>query len=101
MSSILATLSACAARVRLTFERLIDRKSTRLNSSHLVISDGVFCFKKPFAADDGRPVGRCAARRTGEGEGVSRWSGHWCFLFLETRAPQDTSPHPPLRLSNC
>src|ERR1022692_665952 len=24
----------------------IDRKSTRLNSSHLVISDAVFCFKK-------------------------------------------------------
>src|SRR3990167_10466954 len=26
--------------------RTIDRKSTRLNSSHSQISDGVFCFKK-------------------------------------------------------
>src|SRR5256885_5507983 len=28
------------------FERLRDRKSTRLNSSHLVISYAVFCLKK-------------------------------------------------------
>src|SRR2546426_2211711 len=28
------------------FEGEIDRKSTRLNSSHLVISYAVFCFKK-------------------------------------------------------
>src|SRR2546426_4811434 len=28
------------------FERLPDRKSTRLNSSHLVISYAVFCLKK-------------------------------------------------------
>src|SRR3989454_4904668 len=28
------------------FEDLIDRKSTRLNSSHLVISYAVFCLKK-------------------------------------------------------
>src|SRR5256885_10973989 len=27
-------------------QRLIDRKSTRLNSSHLVISYAVFCLKK-------------------------------------------------------
>src|SRR5256885_7033331 len=29
-----------------TYVRLIDRKSTRLNSSHLVISYAVFCLKK-------------------------------------------------------
>src|SRR5256885_12520671 len=28
------------------FEQLLDRKSTRLNSSHLVISYAVFCLKK-------------------------------------------------------
>src|SRR5256885_10396449 len=37
------------------FRRLIDRKSTRLNSSHLVISYAVFCLKKkikyPIAPD--------------------------------------------------
>src|SRR5256885_6948540 len=28
------------------FEHMLDRKSTRLNSSHLVISYAVFCLKK-------------------------------------------------------
>src|SRR5205807_10643536 len=31
---------------RLNFAHLADRKSTRLNSSHLVISYAVFCLKK-------------------------------------------------------
>src|SRR5256885_3076209 len=30
----------------ITMQRMIDRKSTRLNSSHLVISYAVFCLKK-------------------------------------------------------
>src|SRR5256885_13015428 len=34
------------ARVRLRLTQLEDRKSTRLNSSHLVISYAVFCLKK-------------------------------------------------------
>src|SRR5258705_5707585 len=34
---------------------LVDRKSTRLNSSHLGISDAVFCFeKKQWLEIDGR-----------------------------------------------
>src|ERR1039457_7291678 len=32
--------------LRSHIEQIIDRKSTRLNSSHLVISDAVFCFIK-------------------------------------------------------
>src|SRR5256885_5384649 len=32
-----------------------DRKSTRLNSSHLVISYAVFCLKKKIAHCPGRP----------------------------------------------
>src|SRR2546426_12755902 len=35
-----------AARARRSVERMVDRKSTRLNSSHLVISYAVFCLKK-------------------------------------------------------
>src|SRR5256885_13150258 len=35
----------------------LDRKSTRLNSSHLVISYAVFCLKKKNTAD--RPLGSC------------------------------------------
>src|SRR2546426_6678273 len=31
---------------RVVIEDLVDRKSTRLNSSHLVISYAVFCLKK-------------------------------------------------------
>src|SRR5256885_11401766 len=31
---------------RPAFTDVLDRKSTRLNSSHLVISDAVFCLKK-------------------------------------------------------
>src|SRR5205807_4831033 len=37
---------------RIRQQRQIDRKSTRLNSSHLVISYAVFCLKKKtFTAD--------------------------------------------------
>src|SRR5256885_7841818 len=35
-----------ASRLGLSRNRLADRKSTRLNSSHLVISYAVFCLKK-------------------------------------------------------
>src|SRR5256885_8451199 len=35
-----------AKKIRPKQESLIDRKSTRLNSSHLVISYAVFCLKK-------------------------------------------------------
>src|SRR5256885_11989006 len=34
------------ALLRMPDDKLLDRKSTRLNSSHLVISYAVFCLKK-------------------------------------------------------
>src|SRR2546426_4836367 len=37
--------------------RDLDRKSTRLNSSHLVISYAVFCLKKKKHSSKGNPVG--------------------------------------------
>src|SRR2546426_9369341 len=37
---------ACADRIGATHAPRPDRKSTRLNSSHLVISYAVFCLKK-------------------------------------------------------
>src|SRR5256885_10451051 len=51
-------------RVALDPEALLgDRKSTRLNSSHLVISYAVFCLKKKKKqhdeADSGRSSGGC------------------------------------------
>src|SRR5256885_11560681 len=45
-------------------ERDIDRKSTRLNSSHLVISYAVFCLKKKnkLRASTFRPTYRLSSR---------------------------------------
>src|SRR5256885_11742609 len=39
-------LHDCEVLVRAGLPRAVDRKSTRLNSSHLVISYAVFCLKK-------------------------------------------------------
>src|SRR5256885_9758979 len=41
-----ATMGTRSAMAELAADNLIDRKSTRLNSSHLVISYAVFCLKK-------------------------------------------------------
>src|SRR5438045_6062442 len=49
--------------------RPIDRKSTRLNSSHLGISYAVFCLKKKNAGEQPRENSRVAAL-AGQGEGV-------------------------------
>src|SRR5256885_11221877 len=40
-----------APRADLAFDVVVDRKSTRLNSSHLVISYAVFCLKKKNTHD--------------------------------------------------
>src|SRR5256885_6959703 len=40
------TAGGCGAPARLPHGKHTDRKSTRLNSSHLVISYAVFCLKK-------------------------------------------------------
>src|SRR2546426_8165145 len=39
-------LQAVASQAAIAIENTTDRKSTRLNSSHLVISYAVFCLKK-------------------------------------------------------
>src|ERR1039457_7405161 len=45
-SDVVCTLPMCGEIRKRHPERLLDRKSTRLNSSHLVISYAVFCLKK-------------------------------------------------------
>src|SRR5256885_5807676 len=44
-------LGRSGSRLRLTLLVCLDRKSTRLNSSHLVISYAVFCLKKKTQTD--------------------------------------------------
>src|SRR3989440_3687997 len=49
-------------RLALVERRAVDRKSTRLNSSHDQISYAVFCLKKK--KNTGKPRGRLSVRRT-------------------------------------
>src|SRR2546426_2407781 len=42
-------------------DKMRDRKSTRLNSSHLVISYAVFCLKKKKHAGSGSAIGASAS----------------------------------------
>src|SRR5256885_3484880 len=51
------TRTGCAFLMLLSFAKPIDRKSTRLNSSHLVISYAVFCLKKKNKHARRTPVG--------------------------------------------
>src|ERR1039457_145518 len=70
-----------------------DRKSTRLNSSHLVISYAVFCLKKHADAHQGRQALRAAGRRPerGDPQGGARSEvpcGEGKLFFLRRRRPR-------------
>src|SRR3989442_10571037 len=59
LRNFLATDFGGGAYVDLRFKDRIDRKSTRLNSSHVRISYAAFCFKKKttlIVATIGRPL---------------------------------------------
>src|SRR3989337_2582500 len=91
----------------------IDRKSTRLNSSHGSISYAVFCLKKKSkhetphhglrpARRHGRPLRlpwRAASgsrRPTRAGRDSARFLARRIFFFFfKARAPPQTSPFPP------
>src|SRR5215204_4588886 len=74
-----------------------DRKSTRLNSSHTVISYAVFCLKKKKRGTGG---GWLREIRAGEGSasgGVIEASGPdliLCFFFLMIRRPPRSTLFP-------
>src|ERR1039458_800143 len=77
-----------------------DRKSTRLNSSHLGISYPVFCLKKEFAA---RPVTACDQRRRRRNERIRPSQpksnllrgGEWgAKVFLMIRRPPRSTLFP-------
>src|SRR5690349_22845398 len=46
LSSVTVTVESAAAGPKTSKRTMIDRKSTRLNSSHVEISYAVFCLKK-------------------------------------------------------
>src|SRR5256885_5106096 len=50
--SIPSARVTAGCRISLAFPGRLDRKSTRLNSSHLVISYAVFCLKKKKKVKD-------------------------------------------------
>src|ERR1039457_6957695 len=80
-----------------------DRKSTRLNSSHLVISYAVFCLKKNRAdgsrlrveADLQAGAGARADREWRRTEDLVRESAY--FFFLAAQSPHDFPFFPPIR----
>src|ERR1022692_4837637 len=74
-----------------------DRKSTRLNSSHLVISYAVFCLKKKIRPHDALPV---LERRRGPPQLRARravGSLRYFFFFMERR-PTELPDLPPRHL---
>src|ERR1022692_4422676 len=87
----------------------LDRKSTRLNSSHLVISYAVFCFKKTknVVAHRGRStckrMGRIRSNRVCHPRGVAvfiplrnqRTAIQPFFFFFIVSIPQGPLPLPP------
>src|SRR3954464_3601106 len=91
----------------------LDRKSTRLNSSHTIISYAVFCLKKtprdsrPPAASPGgadeRTTARARVARVAGGGQVEGWRGGWraasrCVVFFLRGGPPprfNSFPPPP------
>src|SRR3954465_5993745 len=91
-----------------------DRKSTRLNSSHTIISYAVFCLKKKNTRDRGHR-GPCPRNLPSDPRAASRASAElafscqtppWCeivgapwetrlFFFLNTGAPPEFPLFPP------
>src|ERR1039457_6834236 len=98
----------------MTFFAPLDRKSTRLNSSHLVISYAVFCLKKKKKTKHKRSrhpqsqphshtydIVRCCATVSFSRvlllfhRSISFWCFFFFFFFLNNGAPPEFSPFPP------
>src|SRR3954463_15503421 len=90
-----------------------DRKSTRLNSSHTIISYAVFCLKKKKGVDEhalGAAVGPSAGgpeqptpvrsfaqfrpSPTTQGMPIPWALSGWAFFFLMKRGPPRSTPFP-------
>src|SRR6202034_3326497 len=78
--------------------RQADRKSTRLNSSHLVISYAVFCLKKKKEAaalgEGGGGVDQARDVTEGGADAREELGGRRVFFFLNDGAPPKFYPLP-------
>src|SRR5256885_9647992 len=76
---LLQSLTAAGCRLvrqgKGSHEIWLDRKSTRLNSSHLVISYAVFCLKKTIRKGAKAPIAKRVGRRTFCGRASGRSVG--------------------------
>src|ERR1035438_9283075 len=70
---------------------ILDRKSTRLNSSHLGISYAAFCLKKKRSRDQETSVRQALRQET---ERCLHASGRR-FFFFKDRGPPEFSPFSP------
>src|SRR5258708_21275410 len=74
-------LAAISMAARIGSRATADRKSTRLNSSHQIISYAVFCLKK-------KKIGQVLVRRQGDHR-VVLTVGHREITLLLATGPQD------------
>src|SRR3954449_10477105 len=72
----------------------LDRKSTRLNSSHTLISYAVFCFKKTARARAGAPRRDGLQRPADEARCGPARCQRAAFVFFNDRATPDISTLP-------
>src|SRR5256885_461994 len=75
------TFGATVLTIFLILAATLDRKSTRLNSSHLVISYAVFCLKKKTRPSSPRSTARPSSRTL-----KSRQSPAFPFFFFNDTA---------------
>src|SRR3954449_1116814 len=97
-TSELQSHSHLVCRLLLEFRRVLDRKSTRLNSSHTQISYAVFCLKKNNNTQLLRRRLQCRRRDLLRRlvVRVPFVSARLCFFFLMIRRPPRSTlfPHP-------
>src|ERR1022692_3792660 len=86
----------CFYRTAIPMRGDSDRKSTRLNSSHLVISYAVFCLKKKYQAEDGDYVEiDSSTSQVSKNRPLLQASCLFDFFLSDVRPPD--SYHFPLR----
>src|SRR4051795_4830704 len=71
----------------LEFRRVLDRKSTRLNSSHTLISYAVFCLKKKKEGEEGGEREARGGRQGALFSGVRTRSPIGVSSRVDTRSP--------------